>query len=103
LRRRIGTALLAIWDGAPSQRSAERQPFLAPGGTTVVHLAPLPPYAPDLNPDEGVWQQLKNVELRKVWCEDLSHLASALPLALRRLRRKPEILQSFFAEAGLDL
>jgi len=54
-------------------------------------------------PVEGVWQQLKNVELRKVWCEDLSHLASALPLALRRLRRKPEILQSFFAEAGLDL
>ena len=103
LRRKIGTALLAIWDGAPIHRSAEMQTFLAQGGTTFVHLEHLPPYAPDLNPDEGVWQQLKNVALRNVWCEDLSHLSSALTLALRRLRRKPEIIQSFFAEAGLDL
>ncbi len=63
LRRKIGTALLAIWDGASIHRSEEMQTFLAQGGTTFVHLEHLPPYAPDLNPDEGVWQQLKNVEL----------------------------------------
>jgi transposase len=103
LRRRIGTALLAIWDGAPIHRSEELQTFLAQGGTTFVHLEPLPPYAPDLNPGEGVWQQLKNVELRNLWCQDLSHLSHALTLALRRLRRKPEIIQSFFTEAGLKL
>jgi transposase len=103
LRRRMGTALRAIWDGAPIPRSAERQPFLAQGATTLVHVAHLPPYAPDLNPDDGVWPQRKNLELRKVWGEDLSHLSSALTLALRRWRRKPEIIQSFFAEAGLDL
>jgi DDE superfamily endonuclease len=102
-RRRIGTALVAIWDGAPLQRSEERKTFLAQGGTPFVQLAHLPPYAPDLNPDEGVWQQRKNVALRKVWGEALPHLSHALTLALRRLRRKPAIIQSFFAEAGLQL
>lgn len=103
LRRKIGTALLAIWDGAPIHRSEEMQTFLAQGGSTFVHLAHLPPYAPELNPDEGVWQQLKNVELRNVWGQDLTHLSQALTLALRRLRRKPGIIQSFFTEAGLKL
>ena len=34
----------------------------------------LPAYAPDLNPDEGVWQQLKGVELRNPCRVDLPHL-----------------------------
>jgi transposase len=103
LRRKMGTARRAIWEGAPIPRSEELQTFLAPGGSTFVHLAHLPPYAPELNPDEGVWQELKKVELRKVWCQDLSHWSQALTLALRRLRRKPESIQSFFTEAGLKL
>jgi transposase len=29
-------------------------------------LKQIPSYAPDVNPDEGVWQYLKNVELKNV-------------------------------------
>jgi hypothetical protein len=54
-------------------------------------------------PLRGVWQQLKNVELRNLWCDDLTHLSSELTLAIRRLRNKPELIQSFFVEAGLEL
>jgi len=103
LRRMIGTDLLAIWDGAPIHRSDEVKTFLAQGGTAFVHLEQLPAYAPELNPDEGVWQQLKNVELRNLWCDDLTHLSSELTLAMRRLRNKPDLIQSFFVEAGLEL
>ena len=28
--------------------------------TTRLHLEPFPPYTPELNPDEGVWNQLKS-------------------------------------------
>ena len=45
LRRRIGTNLLAIWDGSPIQRSAEVKSFLAQGGAQFVWLERLPPYA----------------------------------------------------------
>ena len=103
LRRRIGSDLLVIWDGGPIHRSAEMKTFLAQGGSSIVHLEQLPPYAPELNPDEGVWQHLKHVELRNLWCDDLPHLSQELTLALRRLRNKPKVIQSFFAQAGLEL
>ena len=34
----------------------------------------LPSYAPELNPVEGVWHQLKQVELANVICHDVSEL-----------------------------
>jgi len=72
-------------------------------GKGCVHLERLPPYAPELNPDEGVWQHLKKVELRNLCCRDLNHLHSELALAIGRLRQKPNIIQSFFAHAKLAI
>jgi transposase len=103
LSRRLGRRLLVIWDGSPIHRSQEVKTFLAQGGSQLVHLESLPPYAPDLNPDEGVWQHLKHVELRNLCCGSLRHLYGELSLAIKRLRRKPHIVQSFFAGAGLAL
>jgi transposase len=60
-----------------------------------VHLESLPPYAPGLNPDEGVWQHLKHVEMRNLCCDNLHHLYGELSLAIKRLRQKPHIVQSF--------
>ena len=60
-------------------------------------------YAKLNNPDEDVWQYLKHVELRNLCCTDLDHLRAELNLAIRRVRRKPDLVQSFFVEAGLDL
>ena len=95
--------LLVIWDGSMIHRSNEVRDFLAAGGAPQVHLERFPAYAPELNPDEGVWQHLKHVELRNVCCTDLAHLDTELDLAFRRIRRRPELSQSFFAQAGLSL
>lgn len=103
LRRRIGTDLLAIWDGSPIHRSSDVKSFLTQGGAQFVWLERLPPYAPDLNPDERVWQHLKHVELRNLCCDDLLHLSTQVQLAIHRLRRKPTLIQSFFEGAGLRL
>lgn len=102
LRHQITERLLVIWDGAPIHRK-EVTHFLAEGGAKHIHLETLPAYAPDLNPDEGVWQYLKNVELHNVACQDLPQLRRELSLAIMRLRSKPHIVRSFFAEAGLAL
>jgi transposase len=99
----VGGDLLAVWDGSPIHRSKEIKAFLAGGGSQFVHLERLPAYAPELNPDEGVWQHLKHVELRNLCCRDLDHLSTELSLAVRRLREKPSLIQSFFAGAGLDI
>lgn len=101
--RLIGGKLLVIWDGAPIHRSALVKEFLAAGGAGFVHLEQFPAYAPDLNPDEQVWQHLKQVEMKNLCCNALHHLSLELNLAINRLRKKTHLIQSFFAGAGLDL
>lgn len=103
LLHRVGEMLLVVWDGSPIHRSREVKGFLANGGAKHIHLEQLPAYAPDLNPAEGVWNQLKFVEMRNLCCSDLLDLHNELDLAIVRLRRKPELIQSFFAGAGLRL
>lgn len=76
---------------------------MAEGGAERIHLEPLPAYAPELNPDEGIWQHLKHVELRNVCGQSLPELRGELERAIARLRRKPHIIRSFFTEAGLPL
>ena len=95
--------LLVIWDGSTIHRNNEVKSFLSSSATKQIHLERLPAYAPDLNPDEGVWNHLKYVELCNICCLDLIDLHQKLKLAILRLRRKPELIQSFFLQAGLDL
>lgn len=89
--------LLIIWDGAPIHRSRAIKTFLAAGAAERIWLERLPGYAPDLNPDEGIWHYLKHVELKNVCCHDLRQLEQELTAAVERLSAKPEIITACFA------
>jgi transposase len=103
LLRVAGPRLLVVWDGSPIHRRAEVQEFIA-GTRGKVWVEPLPGFAPDLNPwDEGGWHRLKNVEMRNITCLDLEELHQEFHLAVGRLRQKPHLIRSFFAQAGLKL
>lgn len=98
-----GQRLLVIWDGSPIHRRAAVKEFIS-RTRGKVWLEALPGYAPDLNPwDEGGWHHLKNVEMRNLVCLDLEELHQEFHLALNRLRQKPHLVQSFFAQAGLKM
>ena len=101
LLREVPGPMIVIWDGAPIHRSHTIQEFLANGAARRLHLERLPAYAPELNPGEGLWQQLKGVELRNVCCVDIPHLRGELRDAVKRVRRKPRIIQGCFQGAGL--
>jgi transposase len=101
LLREVPGRLLVIWDGAPVHRSHTIQKFLTNGTSQRLHLECLPAYAPDLNPGEGLWQQLKGVELRNVCCFDIPHLRHELRDAVKRVRRKPHLIRGFFRGAKL--
>jgi transposase len=100
LLRHIEGKLLVIWDGAPIHRSQPIKDFLADGGAERVQLEQLPGYAPELNPDEGIWRYLKRVELRNVCCADLRELRDQMRRAVARLRHKPNIIRSCIQLAG---
>lgn len=101
LLRVIRGLLLVIWDGAMIHRSKEIKAFLAAGAARRLQLERLPGYAPDLNPDEGIWSHLKNVELRNLCARDLDHLRCELDDAIKRVRRRPRIIKGCFAGAGM--
>jgi transposase len=101
LLREVPGRMVVIWDGAPIHRSQTIKEFLANGAAQRLHLERLPAYAPELNPDEGLWQQLKGVELRNLCCSTIPHLRGELRDAVKRVRRKPRLIQSFFRGAKL--
>ena len=103
LLRHIPGKLLVIWDGAPIHRGQPVKEFLANGGSPRVWLERLPGYAPELNPDDGVWNHLKHVELPNVCCHDLPQLRRELRLATARLRHKPDIIKACFRQRGYQV
>jgi transposase len=101
LLREVPGRMVIIWDGAPMHRSQVIKAFLANGAAQRLHLERLPAYAPELNPGEGLWQQLKGVELRHVCCFNIPHLRHELRDAVKRVRRRPRLITSFFRGAQL--
>jgi transposase len=101
LLREVPGQMVVIWDGAPIHRSRIIKEFLATGAAQRLHLERLPAYAPELNPGEGLWQQLKGVELRNLCCFNIPHLTHELRAAVKRVRHKPRLIQSFFRGAKL--
>ena len=101
LLREVPGRMVIIWDGAPIHRSHTVKEFLANGAAHWRHLERLPAYAPELNPGEGLWQQLKGVELRNLCCFNIPHLRRELRDAVKRVRRRPRLITSFFRGAKL--
>ena len=103
LLRKISGPIVVIWDGAPIHRGHEIKDFLKRGAAKRLHLEQLPGYAPDLNPDEGIWNYLKRVELGNVCCANLDQLQRKLIQAKERLRHKQEIIKSCSRQCGYSL
>jgi transposase len=79
--------------------------FLASGAARRrrVQLEQLPGYAPDLNPDEGVWKHLKCVELKNLCCESLAELKVELRKAKERLRHKRDVILGCIRQPGFEV
>jgi transposase len=100
LHRKIKGKILIVWDGSPIHRNKKIQAFLSAGAAKWLHLERFPGYAPDLNPDEGIWQYLKRVELGNVCCTDLDQLSTELIRAKERLRYKRDIIKACSLQCG---
>jgi transposase len=92
LLRQISGKLLIIWDGLPAHHGQVVKAFLRQGAARRIHLERLPGYAPDLNPTEGIFHYLKDVELRNLCCQNLSILRAELRKAVARLRHKTDVI-----------
>jgi transposase len=101
LLREVPGRLVIIGDGAPIHRRHVVQALLRNGAAHRLPLERLPAYAPELNPGEGLWAHLQGVERRKVCGVNLPHLRVELRNAVKRVRRKPPLIQAFVRGAQL--
>ena len=84
-----------IVDGHPTHKAKLVSKFVeSTKGTLCIFL--LPPYSPELNPDEQVWNDLKNNGVGRLAITGPDQLKSAVKSHLRRLQNKPERIRSFF-------
>jgi len=103
LLRQIPGKLLVIWDGSPIHRGGAVKDFLASGASRRLQLEQLPGYAPDLNPEEGVWKHLKCVELKNLCCQSLAELKVELRKAKERLRQKRDVILGCTRQPGFEV
>ena len=62
----------------------------------------LPGYAPDLNPVEPLWGNIKGQELANRCSEDLREAATAVRSGMARVRQSQQLPFAFLHHAGLS-
>lgn len=56
----------------------------------------LPPYSPELDPDEEVWSYLKNKRLKSHIAMWLAELKTLTRNSMRGIQKRPKLVESFF-------
>ncbi|MCC6426648.1 MAG: transposase [Phycisphaerales bacterium] len=104
LDRHIRGPLIVVLDLLNVHRAAVKR-WLAsrPPGAPRVMVEWLPPYAPDLNPAEQLWNNGKRTELANLAPADRGDLRGHVRRSLIRQRCSPRLLASAFDHAGLSL
>jgi transposase len=101
---RFNEKLFIVWDGSPIHaKSIFVRSFIEAIGPERLKVERFPSYAPELNPAEGLWHQIKGVELKNVCATDLGDLKIKLKPAVVKIRRNAKLIQNFFGQTGLKI
>jgi len=96
LMKNVNHPIFLIWDKHPVHRSGKVRKFIESfkGRLRIFYL---PSYAPELNPDEHVWNPVKNhgIGRRVIMNPDSLHMK--LRGHLFSIQKRPELIRSFFA------
>ena len=92
--------VVLILDGHPVHRSKAVRQFAAATGDRL-RLCFLPGYAPELNPDEWGWKNLKHDRVGRAGVSGPEDLKAKALAALHRLQKLPELVRGFFRDPNL--
>jgi transposase len=87
--------IFLIVDGYPAHRSKAAREFIESTGGEL-ELFYLPPYSPELNPDELAWNVLKNGIVSRTTVKSKEELKSKVVGGLRQIQNSPNTVKSFF-------
>ena len=100
--QQLHAPLILCWDNLNTHISATMRGFTGahPNWLTVVQL---PAYAPDLNPVEGAWANMKSSLGNLGSCSTPDQLAAIIKNRLKRIQYRPALIDGFLAQTGLSL
>ncbi|MDG7015948.1 MAG: IS630 family transposase [Nitrososphaerota archaeon] len=100
--KRDDERLLVVWDGASIRKSGNVKRFLERHRPTITTRL-FPPYAPELNPDEYVWNLAKHHDLAN-WCPvNKKEMRSVIRRELRTLSTQNDRVASAIRHAEIPL
>ena len=102
LERYIRGNIMVIWDGLPAHRSKQVAQYLKKTKGRV-WVERLPAYAPELNPIEYLWGNVKGNDLANFAPKELWELSEEAKKALRKRRHRPKLIRAFWLQSELDL
>ncbi|MGW2814154.1 IS630 family transposase [Streptomyces sp. NPDC001415] len=97
--QQLGGPLVLVWDNLNTHVSSTMGELITARLWLTVYQ--LPPYAPELNPVEGVWSHLKR-SLANLTKHGLDQLTALVKTRLKRMQYRPRLIEGLIAKTGLD-
>lgn len=94
LRHHPGRHLVVVMDQAPPHVSKMTKGYIA--SQPRLHVFHLPPYSPDWNPDEKVWNHLKHHELKAHRAQSKEELTELTRTKLETMSENSDLLQGLY-------
>lgn len=102
LLREVPNKIMLLWDNGAIHRRKDVKQFLYDNRERL-YTRRFPPYAPELNPDEQIWNILKYQELPN-WCPDTKEeMKRTVSNRLRKLQWQPARVRAALHESALPL
>lgn len=92
--------LVVVMDQAPSHVSKETKAFIA--AQRRLHVFFLPPYCPELNADEKVWNHLKHNELKAHRANSKAELKRLVNKKLKRLSKNRKAVKTIYKRSDVS-
>ncbi|WP_436759075.1 transposase [Streptosporangium sp. V21-05] len=96
--QQLGAPIILVWDNLNTHISRAMQSYIAARDWLTVYRPPA--YAPELNPAEGIWANLRN-GLGNLAVTGLDALNAIIKTRLKRVQYRPDLITGFFNETGL--
>ncbi len=102
LLKEIEGSIVLLWDNGGPHRQKDVKQFLREKRERL-YTRRFPAYAPELNPDEQIWNILKYQELSN-WCPDtIGEMKGMVKGTMGRLKRQPEKIRNAMMHSALPL
>jgi transposase len=102
LLEEISGRVIVVWDNIGIHRSAEVATFLWLNRRRL-ETRRIPPYAPELNPDEAIWDVLKNDRLGNYCPRSFDELEATVRAEMAALKASPETVARAIRQTELPI